>query len=293
MEDKIENLEFFSKDSWFKVLGIGEKGCKIVSELSKKRHYLLNDEFLSIRKEDFICIKGLRNIDELQNYLLDGSVVWYVTSSGKAYQDVLKEVLKVTSPKVDYSLLFSVGEIDRSFVYSLIARGYINHSIETIGGTHNKTLKIIEGLLFFLFGFSIIGVDFCDMKLAFSISPFIKADVIDIPRKNIGNFRELELLFKNLKEPASILLSSIISRNGTLNDAYKLATFIKRRFKKSILKEKQTYEEDIEKIIRNLNLPLDDSSSEVELFFFSVVGNETLEEDTVRAVIFWTEKELF
>jgi len=136
MRNKTE--EPFSKNGWFKILGIGKEGCKIVSELSKKRYYLKNDEFFSIRKEDFICVKGVKNIDELQNYLSDESVIWYVTISGKAYQDVLKEVLKVTSPKVDYSLLFSVGEIDESFAYSLIARGYINHFIETVGNRYEK-----------------------------------------------------------------------------------------------------------------------------------------------------------
>ena len=119
MENEMENIEIVSNDSWFKILGIGEKGCKIVPELSKKRQYL-QYEFFSIGREGFICIKGLRDIDRLQDYLINESIVWYVTSEGRAYRDAPEEVLRVTHPKVDYSLLFCVGEVDKDFVYSLI-----------------------------------------------------------------------------------------------------------------------------------------------------------------------------
>ena len=276
--EEIKTLEPPPEKGWFKILGIGKEGCMIASELSKKRHYLRNDEFFSMKEKDFLCIKGIKNIDELQNYLPDRSIVWYVTSGGKAYEDVLKEVLKTVSPKVDYSLLFNIGKFDKKFAYSLTAKGYINHFIVTTDNTYDKTLKAMEGLLFLLFGYTLIGIDFYDVKLAFSVSPFIKADVMEVPKESIRNSKKLELLFKNfrklIKEPTSMVLSIIIPRDGTLDEAYRLATFINEKFKASLL-----------------HLPYLSPDSKTELFFFSTACDEELPENSdFRVTIFWTEK---
>ncbi len=273
MESRTESSEIPSQDSWFKVLGIGKKGCEVVLELSKIRNYLRNDEFFSIRKEDFICVKGLKNIDELQNYLVDKSIVWSITSSGKLYQDVLRETLRVVYPKVDYSLLFAAEEVDKSFVYSLIARGYIDNFIEPVGDEHfYKTLEAAKNLLFILSGYSFIGIDFIDVKLVFSVSPFVKVDVVDIQRESIEDSKHLELLCQNIKNPTSLLLSFMLSSEGKFEDVIKVASFFQKKFEKSILFKDGT-----------------------DLFFFAlpfygISEEETEEEVVARLTIFWTEK---
>jgi len=297
MENRMRGLEFFLDYTWFKVLGIGKEGCEIVLRLSEKSHYL------SVGKENFICVKGLKEIDKLQNYLTNESHVWYVIGSGKAYQDVLKEVLKVTHSKVDYSLLFSTGKIDKSFIYSLLGRGYINHFIEPVeGACYDKTLKVVESLLFLIFGSSLICIDLVDVESAFSVSPFVKVDVIDISKKDVKNYELLEHFCKKLKNPASLVLSLMMPDDITLDDIYSIANFFKEKFRKSLLKLeldrklvnfvneilRKAIDVSTGKPINLRNLP---DENGIELFFFSSPLNGTLREGTIRLAAFWTEKE--
>jgi len=290
-----------SRDSWFKVLGIGKEGCKVISELSKKRRYLFINNCVPIRKEDFMCIKGITNIDELQYYLPDKSVVWYIANTQKPYLEVLKETSKAIQKKVDFTLLFSIGEIEKNFIYSLTARNYINHVIEPVeNANYDNILKAAESLLFLIFGHTLICIDLLDIKSAFSISPIIRANTIDISKQDIKRTRIIEEFCRKIKNPASLLLSIMISKDVTLEDTYYIASFLREKFKNSLLKEKVDEEtkQVLRKILKNATNPStgqpinpDDLPDEQELFYFSAPLNESLREGTIRIAAFWTEKD--
>jgi len=107
----------------------------------------------------------------------------------------------------------------------------------------------------------------------------------------------LEFLLRKIKKPASILLSIFLSRNSTLDDAYKLAYFVKTKLKNLIVKiKKPNYgigEEIIKKLLEISEPPYtyDSHRDELELFFFSAPIDESME-DIIRVVIFWAEKEV-
>jgi hypothetical protein len=260
-------MELEELDEWIEtseVIGIGKESCKIVSELSKKRK-----NFPPMREEDFICVKQLTDVKKLQTCLLNKKTIWYVVDGDKKQQNILKEILKVAYPKTEYSLLFSAGRINKDFVSYLTAEGCINHFIEVIENNYGKTLKVLEILLSLIYGFPLIGFGFCFLKEAFSPSPFVKADVINIIN---GDFsREYAFLYEKIIDPASLLLVISISEDTTLDKAYELAVPIREKFIGSLLKEHP--------------------DDEIGLFFFSVLIDDTLNKDNFRVSIFWTEKE--
>jgi len=208
-----------------RVVGIGNEGCKLTAAFSKRR------DFLQMKPEDFICVKGIRRIDELGKYCDDAALIVLITEAFKVNEELVKEFLKSLDKKPYFLVLLTVGNWQEETKYGLLAKG-IDCIFEFSKGDMSL-LTVAEALIAPLTPlFHMPCIDLYDIRNALKGLSSAKSLVIELEREDIEKFSDLliaELSCRNLSFNR-MFVAIFVGAGYSLEDVYQCMGVVKNYF---------------------------------------------------------------